>query len=102
MVFGQAQKLAFLCTQADNNTVSKFELNNNNWELDMMFCFNKENILMLSLSENEHWCIGTITKGFKLWSVDGRMSKCLLLPNNVRNVNKKPFTSSGLVLSAGY
>ena len=65
-----------------------------------MFRHNTEPLLMASLSVTEQWCIGTVMRGFKLWSVDGRHAKYLLLPHNVRNVNKKPGVSSGLVLSA--
>ena len=67
----------------------------------MMLQHNTENILMMSLSVNEQWCIATVMRGFKLWSVDGRSAKYLLLSHNVRNVNKRPGVSSGLVLSAG-
>ena len=66
----------------------------------MMFQHNTSPLLMMSLSVNEQWAIGTCMRGFKLWSVDGRQAKYLLLPHNVRNVNKKPGVSSGLVLSS--
>ena len=67
----------------------------------MLYPFNDENILMLALSENEVWCVATTMRGFRLWSVDGRQSRRLVLPNTVRNVYKKRCVSSSLVLSAG-
>ena len=66
-----------------------------------MFQYNEDNILMMSFSVDEKWSIATYMRGFKLWSVDGRQSKKLLLPKNVRNVTKRPGVSSSLVLSAG-
>ena len=78
----------------------RYELSGGQWERELMFRHNTEPLLMASLSVTEQWCIGTVMRGFKLWSVDGRHAKYLLLPHNVRNVNKKPGVSSGLVLSA--
>ena len=100
LVVNESQTVAFLCDDSSNFTVSKYELSDGVWEREMMFSHNQDNILMMSLSVNEQWCIGTCMRGFKLWSVDGRHAKCLLLSKNVRNVNKKPGVSSGLVLSA--
>ena len=97
------QTRAFLCdNQAPgNNTVSRYEFTNGRWEQELMFQYNEDNILMMSLSVDEQWCIATTMRGFKLWSVDGRQSKKLLLAKNVRNVSKRPGVSSSLVLSAG-
>ena len=97
------QSRAFLCDNQDpnNNTVSRYEFTNGRWEQELMFQYNEDNILMMSLSVDEQWCIATYMRGFKLWSVDGRRSKKLLLAKNVRNVSKKPGVSSSLVLSAG-
>ena len=41
----------------------------------MMFQHNTSPLLMMSLSVNEQWAIGTVMRGFKLWSVDGRQVK---------------------------
>ena len=76
--------------------VTRYEISNGQWDREMMFQHNTSPLLMMSLSVNGHLCMW----GFKLWSVDGRQAKYLLLPHNVRNVNKKPCVSSGLVLSA--
>ena len=118
IVINQTQTVAFLCDEPSNYTVSRqvnfnsisvldeindlcrYEMTNGQWEREMMFQHNTAPLLMMSLSDKEQWAIGTCMRGFKLWSVDGRQSKYLLLPHNVRNVNKKPGVSSGLVLSA--
>ena len=96
----KAQTKAFLCDNPDDCTVSRYEMVDGKWEKEMIYAYNKENILMLSLSVNEQWCIGTVMKGFRLWSTDGRQSKKLCLPNTVRNVCKRHGVSSNLVLSA--
>ena len=116
IVVNQTQTMAFLCDEPSNHTVSRsefrrnmssskiyasrYEISNGQWDREMMFQHNTSPLLMMSLSVNEQWAIGTCMRGFKLWSVDGRQAKYLLLPHNVRNVNKKPGVSSGLVLSS--
>ena len=100
VTLNKAQTKAFLCDDPADCTVSCYEMVDGKWEKEMIYEFNKENILMLSLSVNEQWCIGTTMKGFRLWSTDGRQSKKLCLPNTVRNVCKRHGVSSNLVLSA--
>ena len=44
---------AFLCDNPADCTVSRYEMVDGNWEKEMIYEHNKENILMLSLSVNE-------------------------------------------------
>ena len=55
---------------------------------------------MLRLSKNEHWALGTVSRGFNLWHVNGRRTAQLKLPPTVRNVFKGPGLSSVILLSA--
>ena len=55
--------------------VSRYEISNGQWDREMMFQHNTSPLLMMSLSVNEQWAIGTVMRGFKLWSVDGRQVK---------------------------
>ena len=55
---------------------------------------------MLRLSKNEHWALGTVSRGFNLWHVNGRRTAQLKLPPTVRNVSKGPGLSSVILLSA--
>ena len=57
---------------------------------EMIFQHNTSPLLMMSLSVNGQWTIGTRMRGFRLWSVDGRQAKYFLLPHSFRNVKKKP------------
>ena len=53
----------------------RYEISNGQWDREMMFQHNTSPLLMMSLSVNEQWAIGTVMRGFKLWSVDGRQVK---------------------------
>ena len=71
------------------------------WVKARVFQENKENILMLELSKNEHWCCATVLNGFILWHVTEEKVQRLLLPNGVRNITKRFNTSSNIILSKG-
>ena len=100
VVLNNAQNRAFLCHEKENFTVSCFKAVQENWEKAFSFEINMDKLLMISLSKDEKWCIGTIHKGFKLWHVGGKRVKTLILPSSVRNVNKSFGVSYSLILSA--
>jgi len=100
IVMNVAQTRAFFCENTDSFTVSCFKAVEENWEKLFSFEANNEKLLMLGLSADEKWCIGTTHKGFKLWHIGGKQTKCLLLPSSVRNVNKSFGVSNRLILSA--
>ena len=100
IVLNNALDRAFLCAEKEDFTVSCFKSVKESWEKAFSFESNKEKLLMVSLSKDEKWCIGTIHKGFKLWHVGGKRVKTLILPSSVRNVSKNFGVSNRLIMSA--
>ena len=72
--------------QEENYSVTCMILNKETRDWEKLFTtdLNLDKILMLSLSQDERWCIGTLHSGFKLWHQNGRRIKKLVLPHNVR------------------
>ena len=76
ITFNEKQSLAFLCDTKGSNSVSAYKVEEGAWVKARVFQENKENILMLELSKNEHWCCATVLNGFILWHVtEGDISR---------------------------
>ena len=104
VTINKKQTRAFVCDADDTFTISCYGIDAaGNWAKEFSFKENADNVLMLELSKEENWCIATVLRGFKLWSVGdirGLEEKVLALPYGIRNVRKKFGVSNSLIMSA--
>jgi hypothetical protein len=130
IVLNQALTRAYICDTVGRFDVAEYRLHAEDLGWERTRCLgnsntaragNDDDIVMLSLSSDERWCIATTLRGFRLWRLHeqeerpGTREQCFLarggktkpvckslaLPPAVRNVPKKFGLSSSLILSAG-
>ena len=97
------QTKAFVCDVSDSHVVSMFRYEKSAWKKDITYNENKSPLLMVELSQDEVYVIGTFMTGFHLWRVEEQDDfTSLKLPSGIRNISTKMNKSNSCVLSASH
>ena len=104
----KAQSKCWVCPEPDCNDISMFVYRNDCWWREKDYPKNPYPLLMLEVSPEEKYVVGTYMTGFLLWNIEviqnsntGEGCTTLKLPSGIRNVATKMNKSSSCVLSAG-
>eukprot|EP00095_Tigriopus_kingsejongensis_P001882 maker-scaffold70_size417918-snap-gene-3.18 protein:Tk01882 transcript:maker-scaffold70_size417918-snap-gene-3.18-mRNA-1 annotation:"leucine-rich repeat and wd repeat-containing protein kiaa1239-like" len=93
----------WLCDEEDCHLIREYVWKPNGWSKSHEFPDNKHPLLMIELSMDEIFVIGTFMVGFQLWRVkDGQDYTILKLPSGIRNISTKMNKSNSCVLSSGH
>ncbi|XP_054714444.1 NACHT and WD repeat domain-containing protein 2-like [Uloborus diversus] len=87
-------KEIFVTQLCDNGyLLGLFKASTDDWSKIAEFGHKQTRIMSLEISQDGQHLIGITQAGFSVWSLNNHKEVCLLLPNNVKNISTKPFTS---------
>ena len=79
--------MAWVCDVKGSRTVSMFEYESNRWKKAWTYSENECPLLMVELSQDEAYIIGTFMTGFHLWQTEKKKDEpctTLKLPSGIR------------------
>ena len=107
VALNRVQSLCWVCPQPDCHDISMYAYRNDCWWREKDYPKNPYPLLMLEVSHEESFVIGTFMTGFQLWNIEvinnsnsGEGCTTLKLPSGIRNIATKMNKSSSCVLSA--
>ncbi|XP_012943969.1 NACHT and WD repeat domain-containing protein 2 [Aplysia californica] len=99
IAINSAKTVLYTCIEISDNAVAVYKREGNSWKYNRTLGDNVDIMFSFCLSEDEHYLIGTVALGYKLYDLHTDKMRELKLPHGTRNIPTKNQLTSLVVFT---